>query len=117
MSLFSAITDYFTTDTSKTQTFNEAQANTARLNQLLADQGRGGQQTLDDPGAAANSAFLASLTGGVLGTPDPNDAEAGKNSTGFAAVFKDVLILVAIGGAIYLFVKLGGIEKLKRLAS
>lgn len=117
MSLLSSLTDWLTTDTSRQQTYSEAQANTDRLNALLAAEGKNGAQTLQDPGAAGDSAGLNSFTFGILGTPDPNAAEANPNGTGVAALLKDVLVLAFIGGAIYLFVKLGGINQIKKLVS
>ena len=126
MSILSDFTDLFTTDTSSQQTFDEAQANTARLKQQGIDttnarlaagtidpalaanrlQYFNGVQ-LEDPGAAADTTFFETLTG----------TGSDQTSSGFGALFKDVLILAAIAGAIYLFVKLGGIQKIKNLAA
>lgn len=113
------IFDYLFTDTSKTQTYDEAQANYSRLQQQFQAQ-HGSLDpaiagTLEDPGSAAGGQLLYTLTHGLFGTGDPN--EDPNSGTGFGALLKDVLILAAIGAAIYLFVKLGGIEKIKRLAS
>lgn len=118
MNILSSFTDWLFTDTSKTQTASQQQANIDRLNGILDSQGKprpadGGNFL--DPGAAADSAFLNSVSFGTFG--DAGNQPDGGNSTGVGALLKDVLILAAIAGAIYLFVKLGGIEKLKRLAS
>jgi hypothetical protein len=110
MSLLDSISDYLFTDTSKTQTFDEALANTARLNDLV-----GTNVTLQDPGSASVDAALNSATFGILG--DAGNQPDGGNPTGVAALVKDVLILAFIGGAIYLFVKLGGINQIKKIVS
>lgn len=103
----------------KAQTQAEADANYARLQGELQAQGKdlgANAGTLQDPGSAAASSLLNSLTLGSFGDAGPQP-DGGDTGTGFGALFKDVLVLAAIAGAIYLFVKLGGIGKLKRLAS
>ena len=116
MSILSSFSDWLFTDTSKTQTFAEAQANYNSLQkQLDAQGGSSAGGPLQDPGAAADSAALNSLTFGVLGTADPNaDPNA---STGVGSLVTDLIVLAAIGAAIWLFIELGGINQIKKLAS
>lgn len=69
---------------------------------------------LQDPGAVANSQLINSLTFGALGTPDPNNKDKG---TGWLTVLEDWIILAGIVLAIFLFLELGGLNQLKKLAS
>ncbi len=120
--------DWLYTDTSKTQTPAEAQANTTRLqdqlraqtdarvaagtidastavtNYRLANQG-----PLEDPGSAAADSFFKNLTFQT----DPNDPNP---TPGIGSVIRDVFILGAIGGGLYAFFKFGGTGLLKTLA-
>ena len=100
---------------------SQSEFNAIRANNdaILATQGRsnvdGPQFDYVSPGGAAVSSFVNSATGGILGTA--GNQPDGSNPTGVAALLKDLVVLAFIGGAIYLFVKLGGINQIKKLAS
>ena len=59
-----------------------------------------------DPGAAASQSFFDSL--------NPFYRDPNASPSGLSAFFKDLLTLAAIGLAIWLFVKLGGIKQIKK---
>lgn len=119
--------DYFFTDTSKTQTPAEAQANISSLSAQLKTQTdqrlsngditpaqaqatynviAGDQFT--DPGAAASDAFFSGLNPFSSANPDGTGA-------GVGSVITDVFILGAIGAALWAFFKFGGTGLLKTL--
>jgi len=122
------IFDYLFTDTSKTQTPAEAQANIASLSSQLASQTdqqlAAGTITpaqaqsnynviandqFTDPGAAAADAFISGLN--PFASADPSGTGAG-----IGTVLQDVFILAAIGAALWLFFKFGGAGFLKSSA-
>jgi hypothetical protein len=108
-----ALFDWLFTDTSKAQTPAEADANYARLQAQLESQGTplgANAGTLEDPGTAAASTFFQNLN------PFASDSNA-PAAPGLSSLVKDVLVLAAIAGAIYLFVKLGGIKQVHKLVS
>jgi hypothetical protein len=124
----SNIFDWVFTDTSKTQTPAEAQANYSRLQGQLATQDaeRAAAGTispsqfatnealansgpLEDPGAAASSSFWKSITF----QNDPNDPNG--NQPGVGSVIVDVFVIGAIGAALWAFFKFGGTGFLKTL--
>jgi hypothetical protein len=98
---------------------SEYNANKDRLDSQLASQGRSnvdnGSFDFLSPGNAGASAALNSLTFGLVG--DPGNQPDGDNSSGLGALLKDLLVLAAIGGVIYLFLKLGGINQIKKIVS
>jgi len=121
--------DYLFTDTSKTQTPAQAQANIAALSGQLAAQTdqqlaagtitpaqaaanyaviAGDQFT--DPGAAANAAFFSGLN--PFSSADPNNP----NGAGIGSIFTDLFVLAAAGAAIWAFFNFGGVGFLKSLA-
>jgi len=112
------------------QTFDEAQANTQRLQQQLAQQdaqrvanGTISQQELaqnnaligeqlQSPGLGGAAAFFPALFGANTSGADPTT----NDGNGVGTLVKDIIVLALIGGAIYLFFKLGGINQIKKLA-
>jgi hypothetical protein len=108
MSLF----DWIFTDTSKTQTIDEANANYKRLQDDLVAQGKplgANAGTLQDPGSAAADSFWKALTF----QSDPNDPNP---SAGIGSVIMDVLVIAVVGAGIWAFFKFGGTGLLKTLA-
>lgn len=62
-------------------------------------------------GLGNDNNFLYALGGG---TGDGYNTNASANGPGFGSVLKDLLILAAIAGGIWLFVELGGIKVVKK---
>lgn len=124
----SSFFDWLFTDTSKTQTPAEAQANYANQQAQLAAQtntqiaagtldpnSQHAQQNLalsnagplEDPGAAAADTFYSSIgTGGTAGS-----------GAGVGSVLTDVLVIGSIGAGIWAFFEFGGVNFLKSLAA
>lgn len=121
--------DYWFTDTSKTQTPAEAQANINRLSDQLSQQtgqrlasgditAAQAQHTLGviqadqftDPGAAASDAFYSGLN--PFSSADPSNP----NGAGIGSIFTDLFVLAAAGAGIWAFFKFDGAGVLKSLA-
>ncbi len=121
--------DWLFTDTSKTQTPAEAQANYSRLqdelraqdaaraaagtispSQYATNENLANSGPLEDPGSAAASSFWKSITF----QNDPNDPNG--NRPGIGSVIVDVFVIGLIGAGLWAFFKFGGTGFLKTLA-
>jgi hypothetical protein len=121
------IGDWFSgANTGSTMSQADQQANTARLQAELKAQTDAGvaagtispltatqnyvliNQTLDSTSAAAVSGFVSGLGDAITGGPS--------GGPGLSSVFKDVLILGATAGAVWLFVNFGGYAWVKAFA-
>lgn len=128
----SSFFNWLFTDTSKTQTPAEAQANIANQQAQLQAQTQAqiAAGTLDpnsqhaqqnealystnqyiDPGQAASDTFLSSIGSGG-GT-----SNSGGNTPGIGSVLTDVFVIGAIGAGIWAFFEFGGVNFLKSLAA